>query len=67
MFVQVKVLYVKNLTSEVTEEVLKEAYEKYGPVDRVKKIKDYGFVHFEEREGAVAALEALNGTVSNLE
>lgn len=60
---KVKVLYVKNLTSEVTEEVLKEAYEKYGPVDRVKKIKDYGFVHFEEREGAVAALEALNGTV----
>jgi len=58
---KVKVLYVKNLTSEVTEEQLKEAFEKHGAVERVKKIKDYGFVHFEEREGAVAALEAMNG------
>lgn len=58
---KVKVLYVKNLSNEVTEETLKEAFEKYGTVERVKKIKDYGFVHFDEREGAVAALDALNG------
>ena len=43
---------------------MKEAFEKHGAVERVKKIKDYGFVHFEERDGAVAAMEALNGTVS---
>ena len=55
---------MKNLTTEVTEEQLKEAFEKHGPVERVKKIKDYGFVHFEECEGAVAALEAMNGDVS---
>ena len=61
---QVKVLYVKNLTSEVTEEQLKEAFEKYGAVERVKKIKDYGFVHFEEREHALAACEAMNGEVT---
>ena len=34
---------------------------RYGKVDRVKKIKDYAFVHFEEREQAVEAMRALDG------
>lgn len=58
---KVKVLYVKNLTSEVTEEMIKEEFSKHGTVERVKKIKDYGFVHFDSRDGADAALNALNG------
>jgi len=62
--VQVKVLYVRNLKAEVTEEELKECFEPYGKIERVKKIKDYGFVHFEEREAAIKALEELNGKVS---
>ena len=61
---KVKVLYVRNLTSDVTEEQLKEKFGAFGKVERVKKIKDYGFVHFEEREDAVKAMEALNGDVS---
>ncbi len=63
-FLQVKVLYVRNLKSSVTEEDLKSAFEPYGKVDRVKKIKDYGFVHFDDRESAVNAMEKLDGTVS---
>jgi len=58
---KVKVLYVRNLTTEVTEETLKEKFADFGKVDRVKKIKDYGFVHFEERDDAVKAMEAMNG------
>lgn len=61
--IQVKVLYVRNLTSEVTEEMLEEKFGAHGKVERVKKIKDYGFIHFEERECAVKAMEALNGQV----
>ena len=34
---------------------------RYGKVDRVKKIKDYAFVHFEERDQAVEAMRALDG------
>ena len=56
-----KVLYVKNLTSDVTEEILKEKFSEYGKVERVKKIKDYGFIHFEERDDALNALDNLNG------
>ena len=36
-----------------TEEMLKEKFEEYGKVERVKKIKDYAFVHYEERDEAV--------------
>ncbi|CAG7834618.1 unnamed protein product [Allacma fusca] len=57
---KVKVLYVRNLTQEVTEEKLKESFEAYGRVDRVKKIKDYAFVHFEERDAALKAMDELN-------
>lgn len=59
---KVKVLYVRNLKTDVTEEQLKEQFTPYGKIERVKKIKDYGFVHFEERDCALKAMEALNGT-----
>lgn len=58
-----KVLYVRNLTQDFSEEKLKEAFEAHGPVQRVKKIKDYAFVHFEERDDAVVAMRELNGHV----
>lgn len=54
-------LYVRNLTQDFTEEKLKEAFEEHGAIQRVKKIKDYAFVHFEERDDAVKGMEALNG------
>ena len=60
---QVKVLYVRNLKSDVTEEQLKEKFEPFGKIERVKKIKDYGFIHFEDRDDAVKAMDELNGTV----
>ncbi|CAL8137467.1 unnamed protein product [Orchesella dallaii] len=57
---KVKVLYVRNLTQDVTEERLKETFEPYGKVERVKKIKDYAFVHFEDRDSALKAMNDLN-------
>ncbi|XP_071441716.1 heterogeneous nuclear ribonucleoprotein R-like [Hetaerina americana] len=58
---KVKVLYVRNLTIHCTEQNLKSAFEIYGHVERVKKIKDYAFIHFEERACALKAIEELNG------
>lgn len=62
---KVKVLYVRNLTSESTEESLRTLFEPHGQVERVKKIKDYAFVHFLSRESAVRAMEQLDGTPVN--
>lgn len=33
-----------------------------GCVERVKKIRDYAFVHFNSRDDAVMAMDNLNGT-----
>ena len=57
-------LYVRNLKQDVSEDTLKEKFASYGEIERVKKIKDYGFVHFKERDDAVKAMEELNGQVS---
>jgi RNA recognition motif-containing protein len=58
---KVKVLYVRNLTADVTEEQLKSLFEEFGSIERVKKIKDYAFVHFEDRNLALQAMNGLNG------
>lgn len=46
-------LFVRNLANSVTEEILEKAFSEYGSLERVKKLKDYAFIHFEERDGAV--------------
>lgn len=52
-------------TEEHLEEVFTKAAEPVAagkkPVERVKKLKDYAFIHFSEREEALRALQALNG------
>jgi len=52
----VKVLYVRNLLIDTAEDVLRAHFAQYGQVERIKKIRDYAFVHFVEREGAEAAM-----------
>jgi len=59
---KVKVLYARNLTQDCTEEAIKQAFEIYGKIERVKKIKDYAFIHFDEREHALKAMESLHQT-----
>lgn len=58
-----KVLYVHNLKHDTTEVQLQEKFESYGPVERVKKVKGYAFVHFADREAALRAQQELNGVV----
>jgi RNA recognition motif-containing protein len=60
----VKVLYVRNLMLSTTEEQIRAAFEqiKEGSVERVKKMKDFAFVHFKERSDAVQAMRSMNGS-----
>ncbi|XP_061564559.1 APOBEC1 complementation factor isoform X3 [Cololabis saira] len=59
----VKILYVRNLMLQTTEETIEKEFNslKPGAVERVKKIRDYAFVHFSQREDAIDAMNALNG------
>lgn len=49
---KVKVVYIRNLTPAATEEKIKEKFSEFGELEKVKKIKDYCFVHYKERESA---------------
>jgi cold-inducible RNA-binding protein len=61
-------IYVGNLSYEVTEEDLKEAFEVFGEVETVKVLKDYGtgrskgfgFVEMSNNADAQSAINALN-------
>jgi RNA recognition motif-containing protein len=61
-------IYVGNLSYEVTEENLKEAFEAFGEVNTVKIIKDnytgrskgFGFVEMPSKVEAQSAIEGLN-------
>lgn len=44
-----------------TEGRILEVFSAHAPVERVKKIRDYAFVHFHSRMGALKAMESLNG------
>ncbi|KAM9838035.1 APOBEC1 complementation factor isoform 2-T2 [Aulostomus maculatus] len=61
----VKILYVRNLMLQTSEETIEREFNaiKAGAVERVKKIRDYAFVHFTQREDAINAMKTLNGKV----
>ncbi|CAB1330632.1 unnamed protein product [Coregonus sp. 'balchen'] len=58
---KVKVLFVRNLATPVTEDLLEKTFSQFGKLERVKKLKDYAFVHFEDRDAAVKAMQQMNG------
>eukprot|EP00800_Vazella_pourtalesii_P009344 TRINITY_DN2355_c0_g1_i1.p1 TRINITY_DN2355_c0_g1~~TRINITY_DN2355_c0_g1_i1.p1 ORF type:complete len:503 (+),score=103.24 TRINITY_DN2355_c0_g1_i1:421-1929(+) len=57
---KVKTLFVKHIADNVTQHRLEELFTKYGPVEKINRIKDYAFIFFETREGAMTAQEATN-------
>ena len=65
----VKILYVRNLMLHTTEDTLEQEFSKLtgrGTIERVKKIRDYAFVHFNTRDNALKAMKAMNNsTIDN--
>lgn len=65
-----KILHVRNLSSDVSEEQLKKHFSEplgengASKIAKVKKVKYNAFIEFNEREDAVTVMEAVNGTVS---
>ena len=63
-------LYVGNLSYNITENDLQDAFSKHGPVTEANLVVDrmsgrprgFAFVTMATREGAEAAIKALNGT-----
>lgn len=57
-------LFVGNLgdTNTVTSNDLREQFERYGSVTECERVKNYAFVHMDDRNAAEKALQELNGT-----
>lgn len=53
-------LFVGNVSDSCTEDDLKAAFEKYGPISEHAIIRNYGFVHFEKKEDAETAIKELH-------
>lgn len=54
---------MRNLANGVTEEILEKSFSQFGKLERVKKLKDYAFIHFEERDGAVKVFTFCNSVL----
>ena len=72
----VRVLFVRNLMLSTTEDALRALFNRLavggngngiilGEVERVKKTKDFAFVHFSTRVAAETALAAANNNNNN--
>ncbi|XP_029639162.1 probable RNA-binding protein 46 isoform X2 [Octopus sinensis] len=63
----VKILYARNLMMSTSEDTIRKVFtevtKKDDVIERVKKIRDFAFVHFKSREDAVLAQNKLNGTL----
>ncbi len=59
-------LFVRNLASTVTEELLEKTFCQFGKLERVKKLKDYAFIHFEERDSAVKVIISSSASFERL-
>jgi len=63
-------IYIGSLSTSITSDDLKEAFEEYGQVDDVKIIMDrytgesrgFAFVRMPTKAEAVAAIDGLNGS-----
>ncbi|XP_062372254.1 RNA-binding protein 14b isoform X2 [Sardina pilchardus] len=55
-------VFVGNLSGMCTTEDLQELFQTFGKVLECDKVKGYAFVHMENKEDALKAIEALHGT-----
>lgn len=55
----VRVLYVRNIHESVTEVQLEQVFSPFGEIQRVKRIKNFAFIHFQNRCEALDAMESL--------
>ncbi|XP_076046500.1 putative RNA-binding protein 46 isoform X2 [Oratosquilla oratoria] len=62
---KVRVVYARNLALCTTEDVLRKLFSEAGGggVEKVKKQKDYAFIHFAKREQAESAIVKMNGKI----
>ena len=56
-------LYVRNVSMDTQEQDLRDLFNQHSnkEVTKIKMMRDFAFVHFNDREQAERAMRALNG------
>ena len=62
---KVRVSSVRNSATAVTGEIPEKPFSEFGNLERATKLKDYAFVHSEDRGAAVKATGKMNGKERN--
>lgn len=57
----IRILYVRNIHESVTELQLEQIFSPFGEIQRVKRIKNFAFIHFLNRCEALNAMKSLQG------
>lgn len=55
-------LHVGNISTECTNQELRDKFEEFGPVAECDIVKDYAFVHMERREDAMEAISVVDNS-----
>lgn len=55
-----KTLFVNYLPKEITDAMITEAFDSFGTIEKITKIKDYAFVLFTEHEAAKNAMDGVD-------
>lgn len=53
---KVKILYAKGWKPDRTENEIKSLFSEFGTIEKVKKIHNFSFIHFADRESALTGL-----------
>ena len=54
-------IFVGNLSRQVTNEQLRQAFEPYGTVSSASVVRGFGFVDMPNQQEALAAIQGVNG------
>jgi RNA recognition motif-containing protein len=54
-------VYISKITRKCQPEHLEKEFEACGKIDNIQMKGNYAFISFEEHEGAVEAIEKMNG------
>ncbi|KAF7489505.1 Heterogeneous nuclear ribonucleoprotein Q [Sarcoptes scabiei] len=60
---KIEVLYVRNLYPEWDDQFIINLFKNYGTINRIKRIKNYAFIHFVERGSALNVLKKMSGRI----
>jgi len=59
---QVKIVFARYLPLDTTEDTIFSVFGKYGEIEKIRRARDFCFVHYTDRAAALESIKQLNNT-----